>query len=72
MGPLGTGGRPWRGAEPGSELMSGAGLVFPELTDVAERSGGEYGGTGSVLFTVEWYEGASEAAGLSELVPCGR
>jgi len=41
MGPVGTGGRPCRGADPGSELMSGAGLPFPELAEVAERSGGE-------------------------------
>lgn len=58
-GPLGTGGRPGEALEPGSELMSGAGVEFL-VEEVIELSGGEYGGTGSGLGTVEWYEGASE------------
>jgi len=57
-GPLGTGGRPGEALEPGSGLMSGAGVEF--LAEGLELSGGEYGGTGSGLGTVEWYEGASE------------
>jgi hypothetical protein len=44
MGAAGIGGRPWRGVEPGSELMSGAGLEVPVVVVVAveevERSEG--------------------------------
>ena len=61
IGPEGTGGSPRLGTECGSELIKGAGPVEAET---AGRSGGEYGGTGSGFGAVEWYDGASDAAGF--------
>jgi hypothetical protein len=61
-GPVGTGGRPCRLGEEEPSLFRGAGPRRDETPAVdggdgagaVERAGGEYGGTGSGLGTVEW------------------